>query len=204
MVFFVLAAIVLTMAAALWYTQAQSPSEEIPPPLEKAANQTLRQLLEQDPHIADPLAEAVLALDAAMAHPKLGGPGFLLIQFPMPDSGEAVVTAQYPNIREALYRRIVRQELDRDSLAAAGMPEALLSLEPSFETESGGVVMLSVRVKGLPAVLTERLGGRRERIMALESLAEALEAKLPQFSVRTFGADLLLSPLREGAEVPAP
>ena len=204
MLFFVLAAIVLTMAAVLWYTQAQSPSEEVPPPLEKAADRTLRQLLEQDPHIADPLAEAVLALETAMAHPQLGGPGFLLIQFPTPDSGEAVVTAQYPNIRESLYRRIVRQELERDSLSAAGMPESLLSLEPSFEAESGGVVILSVRVKEIPAVLAENLCSCGERTLALESLAEALEAELPQFSVRPFGPDLLLSPAREGAEVPAP
>jgi len=200
MYIFFLAAAALILAAVLWYHQASGTAEQTPPP-EENADLRLHQIIAENPRMADALAEAVQALEAVMAHPELGGPGFLLIQFPsVPDNSCAVVTAQYPNIREGLYRRIVRQELEQADLAAAGMPEALLLREPSFETESGGVVLLSVQVSGIPPEFTERLHSHRDRSTALCVLAETLEEKLPRFSIRLFGSDLLLSPDREGSE----
>lgn len=191
---FLLAAAALVLAAVLWYRQASGAAAAARQPETDPASR-LRQALAQDPGPADLLAAAARALETVMAHPSLGGPGFLLIQFPT--EGGAVVTAQYPNIREGLYRRIIRQELDRDALAAAGVPEALLSLEPDFEAESGGMVLLSVGVEAVPPVFAESLRSRRERALALDLLAQALEVRLPRFSVRPFGADLLLSPDRE-------
>lgn len=191
MYIFFLAAAALALAAVLWYHQVSGTAEDIPP-LEESTDQRLHRVIAEDPYLADALIEAVQALESVMAHPELGGPGFLLIQFPAaPEAGGAVITAQYPNIREGLYRRVVRQELD--DLAAAGMPEALLSLKPSFETESGGVVLLTVRAGELPPEFAESLRGHRERGIALAVLAEVLKAKLPQFSIRTFGSGLLLS-----------
>ena len=148
--------------------------------------------------MVDALAEAIRALEAVMAHPELGGPGFLLVQFPPAAmEGCALVTAQYPNIREGLYRRIVRQELD--GLAGAGIPEELLAREPAFETESGGVVLISVQVSGVALELAESFRDRRERNAALGILEELLAERFPAFSVRIFGTDLLLSPIREQA-----
>lgn len=194
---FILAAATLALAAVLWYTQASSTAKNVPPP-EVDAAQILRRTLAEDPRMVDALAEAVRGLENLMAHPELGGPGFLLIQFPMEaDGASAVVTAQYPNIREGLYRRVVRQELERDDLAAAGMMEALLAQKPDFETESGGVVMVSLKTGEVPPELTACLNSRRERGIALGIVAEHLEEHIPGFSVRVFGTDLLLSPIRE-------
>ena len=84
------------------------------------------------------LGEALDPLGELMAHPDLGGPGFLTVQFPAGE--DPAVSAQYPNINEVLYRRTVRRELDRQELLAAGVPEALLRLAPEFAAEGGGVV----------------------------------------------------------------
>ena len=192
---FILAAAALALAAVLWYTQAAGTIGNEPPP-EVDAVQLLRQTLEEDPRLVDALAEAVRGLGELMAHPELGGPGFLMIQFSAA-GGSAVVTAQYPNIREGLYRRIVRQELEWDDLAAAGMAEELLAREPDFETESGGVVMVSLKTGEVPPELTACLNSRRERGSALGIVAERLGERFPEFSVRIFGTDLLLSPVRE-------
>ena len=195
--FFILAAAALILAAVLWYSQALGGTEDPPPPPpELSMDQRLRQLLTEDPRLIDALTEAIRALEAVMAHPELGGPGFLLVQFPSAAAdGRALVTAQYPNIREGLYRRIVRQELD--DLAGAGMPGELLALDPAFETESGGVVLVSVQAGGVPQELADSFRDRRERNAALDILAELLEERVPAFSVRIFGTDLLLSPVRE-------
>ena len=64
------------------------------------------------------LGEALDPLGELMAHPDLGGPGFLTVQFPAGERPAA--SAQYPNINEGLYRRAVRRELDRQELLAAG------------------------------------------------------------------------------------
>ena len=129
-----------------------------------------------------------------MAHPSLGGPGFLLVQFPV--AGEnVIVTAQYPNIHEELYRRIVRQELD--DLAMVGVSEELLARQPDFEAESCGVVLVSVRAGRVPAELREMLERRKEREIALYMLAERLEGRFPELSVRVLGPALLLSPIRQ-------
>lgn len=193
---FFLAAAAMLLAAILLYRQAFGTSEDTPPPSPEERNdQLLRQILAENPHMVESLAETIQSLETVMEHPELGGPGFLLIQFPAaPYDGRAIVTAQYPNIREGLYRRIVRQELD--DLAAAGMPEALLLQKPSFETESGGVVLLSVQAGPIPPAFMERLHSHRERRIALGILADALEARLPRLSIRTFGAEILLSPDR--------
>lgn len=202
MFIFVLAAAALILAAVLWYNQASGTTKEVPqPPLEADTEQLLRQTLARQPSMVEALAEAIRALEAVMAHPELGGPGFLLVQFPpAPDCGNAVVMAQYPNIREGLYRRIVRQELYKENLAAAGIPEALLAQKPFFETESGGVVLISVQVNEVLPEFAKCLHTRRERSIALGILAEALGARLPLYSTRIFGADLLLSPDREHME----
>ncbi len=197
-----LAAAAILLAAILWYRQAFGTSEKTPPPPpEEHAEQRLRRILAGDSGVVSGMADAIRTLESVMEHPELGGPGFLMIQFPPPDSGHAVITAQYPNIREDLYRRIVRQELDGGDLIAAGVPAALLSLNPSFETESGGIVLLSVQVGGIPAAFAESLRSRRERSIALGVLTEALAAKLPQLSIRIFGADILLSPDRAATSI---
>lgn len=193
MLFYVLAAAALALAALLWYVQAA-----------RAAGEALTPALppeppEIPPALAEAVGDAVEALAAVMAHPKLGGPGFLLVCFPSRE-GAVTVTAQYPNIREGLYRRIVRRELEPAELTAAGVPEALFSMSPVFETESGGVVVLSLQTGVLPPALARALDCRRERGILLDQLARALGERLPGFSVRPFGADLLLSPERE--EVP--
>lgn len=122
--------------------------------------------------IAEALAAVAGPLLAVMEHPRLGGPGFLTVRFPQQrlDGGGASVTVQFPNISDVLYRRIVRGELDRETLIREGVPEALFACGVSFEAESGGMVLLSARAEGiemLPSGLRERsellgeLSGRR-------------------------------------------
>ena len=77
------------------------------------------------------------------------------------------------------------------------MPEALLALSPGFETESGGMVLVSVQAAGLDPALAERMAGCRERQETLEELAEGLGRRCPELSVRRLGGELLLSPVRE-------
>lgn len=195
---FILGAVLLTAAAVLWYAQAftgQAPPSRRPGAGEGDA--ALRRQPEAAPVHPEELARAVRALEAVMAHPELGGPGFLTVRFARNAGGRAltVVTAQYPNIRETLYRLALRQPPDPAALAEAGVPEALLALSPVFETDSGGVVLISVSGEGWAAV--GPTAGRRERLEALETLSEQLERRLPELEVRTFGTELLLTPVRE-------
>lgn len=193
MLLFLLAMVVLALAAVLWHTQASDAEKPILPP--EDAGLRLRKALAANPRKMEALAAAIRALAAVMAHPELGGPGFLMVQFP--SQAAAVVTVQYPNIREELYRRIVRQELARDELAAAGVPEDLLDQGPGFETESGGVVLISVQAGEPLPELSESLNSRKDRNAALNVFAELLEERFPEFSVRIFGTDLLLTPIHE-------
>lgn len=141
------------------------------------------------------LGEALDPLGALMAHPELGGPGFLTVQFPA--GQRPVVSAQYPNISEALYRRAVRRELAWRELLAAGVPEALLRLDPEFTAEGGGVVQASVEVpRPLPAV-EAGAASRTARDRTLAALALALERRYPDMSVRRLGMDLVLSPRKQ-------
>lgn len=193
----VLAALVLVAAAVLWHTQAVGRRGHVPPDAEEGT--AFQRWLEESGG-REALRSAVTALCQLMAHPELGGPGFLTVRLPQPgEDGTVAVTAQYPNIRERLYRRIVRQELDRESLRAEGMPETLLALHPAFETDSGGVVVVSVRTGCMGAELVSRISGRAERQAALRLLAGCLGS--PALEARFFGAELLLTPVRETARV---
>lgn len=191
--FFFLAAGVLAAAAAiLWAAQASGRRDG-----GEAAERELR--LDG----IEALGAAAEALAELMEHPALGGPGFITVRFPPPlaADGTAEAAAQYPNIREALYRRVLRQELETEELRAEGAPEALLALEPCFETESGGMVLVTVRVAGLDPALAERMSGHRGRQEALGALAEGLRERCPGLSVRCVGGELLLAPVREGKAV---
>ena len=191
--FFFLAAGVLAAAAAiLWAAQASGRRDG-----GEAAERELR--LDG----IEALGAAAEALAELMEHPALGGPGFITVRFPPPlaADGTAEAAAQYPNIREALYRRVLRQELETEELRAEGAPEALLALDPCFETESGGMVLVTVRVAGLDPALAERMSGHRGRQEALGALAEGLRERCPGLSVRCVGGELLLAPAREGKAV---
>ena len=191
--FFFLAAGVLAAAAAiLWAAQASGRRDG-----GEAAERELR--LDG----IEALGAAAEALAELMEHPALGGPGFITVRFPPPlaADGTAEAAAQYPNIREALYRRVLRQELEVEALRAEGAPEALLALDPCFETESGGMVLVTVRVAGLDPALAERMSGHRGRQEALGALAEGLRERCPGLSVRCVGGELLLAPAREGKAV---
>lgn len=191
MLFFFLSALFLTAAAVLWYMQAagrcggeasaggSSGGEPDGP--------------EPDGQIVEELAAAVDALWAVMEHPALGGPGFITVRLSGPEEeGLLTATAQYPNIREALYRRAVRRELEPEALLAEGMPEALLALSPRFETDSGGVVLISVQVSDGQGAAA----GFRERRAVLETLAKGLRQRDPGLSVRCVGGELLLGRAR--------
>lgn len=191
MLFFFLSALFLAAAVILWYIQALGrrggeASAQEPAGEEPAGPEWGEQVVEE-------LAAAVDALWAVMDHPALGGPGFITVRLPGPEEeGMLTVTAQYPNIQEALYRRAVRRELEPEALLAEGMPEALLALSPCFETDSGGVVLVSVRIsdgKGAAA-------GFRERRAVLEDLARGLRHRNPELSVRCVGGELLLGRAR--------
>lgn len=190
--FFFLAAGVLAAAAAiLWTVQAFG----------RRGGGEFREAAERELRMdgIEALGAAAEALAELMEHPALGGPGFITVRFPPPLAAEAA--AQYPNIREALYRRVLRQELETEELRAEGAPEALLALDPCFETESGGMVLVTVRVAGLDPALAERMSGHRGRQEALGALAEGLRERCPGLSVRCVGGELLLAPVREGKAV---
>lgn len=188
---FFLAAILLTLAAVLLYAGGTGRTQKEPGAGADAAGGALERL--EDSGTPEMLGKAVEELLAVMDHPELGGPGFLSIQFP--PGSLPTVSAQFPNINEALYRRVVRQELDRGELAAAGVPEALLERSPVFAAESGGMVLLSVEIRDVEPGLLELLSSRRDRADALAALAAALGRRFPGLSVRCLGADLLLTPL---------
>ena len=189
--FFFLAAGVLAAAAAiLWAAQASG----------RRDGGEAREAAERELRLdgIEALGAAAEALAELMEHPALGGPGFITVRFPPPlaADGTAEAAAQFPNIREALYRRVLRQELETEELRAEGAPEALLALEPCFETESGGMVLVTVRV-----AVAERMSGHRGRQEALAALAEGLRERCPGLSVRCVGGELLLAPVREGKAV---
>ena len=87
-------------------------------------------------------------------------------------------------------------ELDRDGLLAAGTPEALLELAPQFETDSGGMVAVSVEAAVMEPMLVRRISGLADRQAAMDLLAGALGQRLPAMEVRPFGSELLLTPVR--------
>ena len=115
----------------------------------------------------------------------------------MPVGNDAVpALLPSPRQREAMYRRVVRRELDRDGLLAAGTPEALLELAPQFETDSGGMVAVSVEAAVMEPMLVRRISGLADRQAAMDLLAGALGQRLPAMEVRPFGSELLLTPVR--------
>ncbi len=180
--FFLAAGVLLLAALLLTYLTA---ARRRPEPRPLRAPELSPQAADR---AADLLGEALDPLAQLMAHPDLGGPGFLTVQFPAGE--DPAVSAQYPNINEVLYRRTVRREL-----LAAGVPEALLRLAPEFAAEGGGVVQAAVRVPcPLPAPAS-----RAARDHALALLVSALERRYPDMSVRRLGMDLLLTPRRQAA-----
>lgn len=193
--FFLAALLALAAVCGLIHTSRKARADAGSRPPEEADVRT-RWHLESSGDV-ERLAGAVEALLALMDHPQLGGPGFLSIQFPPLSGSCPAVSAQFPNIREALYRRIVRQELDQADLLAAGVPAALFTYHLEFATESGGMVLVTAGVPDLEPALLEALAGRRDG--ALSALAEALERRCPGLSVRPLGPDLLLTPARETA-----
>lgn len=199
---FFLAALALAAAAALWYMQAASGSGKTTaqPPAD-GEGEIFRQWLDS-PGIQEALEQAVEVLLELMAHPKLGGPGFLTLRLPQPgEEGSVTVSAQYPNIREAMYDMVVRRELDRKTLLRAGLSERLAEMSPAFETESGGVVVVSIPAGNMEQEVISRVSGRGERQTALRLLAERLERRFPGLEVRPFGSELLLTPVRVGTAV---
>lgn len=199
---FFLAALALAAAAVLWYLQVGSggkkASDQQPTPEE---GETFRQWLDR-PGVQETLEQSIETLLELMAHRSLGGPGFLTLRLPQPgEDGAVTVSAQYPNIREGMYSLVVRRELDRETLLNAGIPEHLLALSPSFETESGGVVVVSVPAGNMEPELVSCISGRGERQAALRLLADCLGQRFPSVEVRPFGAELLLTLVREGAAV---
>ena len=144
-----------------------------------------------DPAALDALAETVEALLAVMDHPQLGGPGFLAVQ--LPRQGEEhpclTVTAQFPNIREALYRRAAQNDLDPAALAAAGVPQALFAHRPAFSAGSGGMVLLTACACPFP----DEPQDLQRRAWLLRFLAQDLRERFPQLTVRPLGGEILLT-----------
>ncbi|MBD5169636.1 MAG: hypothetical protein HDT20_05915 [Oscillibacter sp.] len=192
---FIVTALVLAAVSILWYIRAAQKRERPEPP--PGAEEDFRQWLEA-PAVLEALARAVEVLTRLMSHPKLGGPGFLTLRLPQPgEDGAVTVTAQYPNIREELYRLTARRELGRETLLSAGVPEVLLDLSPDFETDSGGVVVVSVRAAVMSPVVVGCVSGRSDRQEALSLLTDRLGQRFPALEVRPFGTELLLTPVRE-------
>lgn len=199
MYFFILAA-----AAAVLYwcvctarERRRGPAERTAPP--DSAEGSLEERIRSSAAV-DALGEVIDALLTVMDHPVLGGPGYLTVRFPQQPFAGAfpTVTAQFPNLEEALYRR----ELAREELTAAGIPEVLFSHAPVFATEGGGVVALSAEVYGVGAEIERRLPHLKERDEALRALAAALQERYPALQVRLLAGDILLSPVRSGEARP--
>ena len=199
---FFLAALALAAAALLWTVQAAPGSRKnAAHPPAAAEGEAFRQWLDR-PSVQEGLEQAIETLLELMAHPKLGGPGFLTLRLPQPgEDGQVTVSAQYPNIREAMYNLITRRELTPEALLKAGVPERLPLLSPEFETESGGVVTVSIPAENMERELVGCISGRGERQAALRLLANHLGRRFPNLEVRPFGVELLLTPTREGAAV---
>lgn len=170
-----------------------------PPEMVVPAARSAGELL-AEAETAEHIIRAVDGLRAVMGHPELGGPGIVTVQFPV--CGQIEVLAQYPNIQETLYRRIVRQELEREELRQLGVPDALLEQQVEFSTESGGMVLLLVETEGMTPALEQLLTDHRGRSGVLRTLAKLLERHYPDLTVRVVGSDLLLTAqpqAREGA-----
>ncbi len=188
---FLLTAAVLGAACWTLFRRTQTPPS--PPGLSLEAPSLFQRQVEA---AAAETAELAGLLLAVMDHPQLGGPGFLTVRLTAP---APEVTAQFPNINETLYRRIVRGELEREELIQAGVPAALLDRGPSFETESGGMVLLSVPGPRLAPDLAAALESRSGRQRTLGDLSAALGRRCPALAVRSVGGDLLLSPAETAA-----
>ena len=199
---FFLAALALAAAAFLWYIQVASGGRNTAAqPSAAPESEAFRQWLDR-PDVQEALVQAVEVLLELMAHPRLGGPGFLTLRLPQPgEDGLVTVSAQYPNIRETMYNLVIRQELDPETLLKAGAPERLPLLSPELETESGGVVVVSIPVGNMERELVSCISGRGERQAALRLLADRLGKHFPNLEARPFGAELLLTPVREGSTV---
>lgn len=185
-IFFLLPALLILLAALLWYTQAHTPAPAPPPNDPPEPKPDTRDIAS--------LTAAVTALQALMEHPALGGPGFLTVRF---YDSHTAVTVQYPNIQEVLYRRVIRQELTPADLLSDGFPEALLALSPEFEAESGGMMLVTVSVSALAQDVTSH-HSRRQLLNAV--LAE-LRPRFPGLSIRVLGGELILTPVREMTNV---
>lgn len=169
-------------------------AEQAPPP--KREEPSLEERLRGSATL-EALGQVIDALLAVMDHPELGGPGYLTVQFPQQLSAGSfsTVTAQFPNIEGALYRRAVRQELTQGELTAAGVPALLFSHNPELAAEGGGVVALSAEVYGIDAWVERGLSQPKERREMLPALAAALQERYPALQVRVLAGDILLSPL---------
>lgn len=177
------------IAAAVYLLRKGEKGKNLPPAPEEPDRRQLE-------GAAAALEEVLDALLAVMGHPQLGGPGFLEVQLPSPGEGGLVAEAQFPNIQEELYRRVARGQTDREELIRAGVPEALFRWQPAFAAESGGMVLLSVRLPGLAPELESLLESRQGRGRVLGALAEELGRRYPALSVRSLGRGLLLTPDR--------
>ena len=179
----ILCVLLTVMVAGAWLS-GRGPAPEEP------AARSMGELL-AEAETAEHISRAVDALRAVLEHPELGGPGVLTVQFPA--WGQPEVLAQYPNIRETLYRRIVRGELEREELRRLGVPEALLTGRTEFSIESGGMVLLLVETGGLTPALEQLLADHRGRAGVLRALAKDLGERYPDLTVRVVGSDLLLT-----------
>lgn len=190
------AVFLILLAAALVLTalSRSSTGETVPPPTEVPRPPVI------PPADAERLEEVIALLGEVMDHRALGGPGYLTVQFPQQlfAGSFPTVTAQYPNIGEDLYRRVVRRELDRTALEAAGVPGALFDHNPEFAAEGGGVVVLTAEVYGLTPALEKGMADRRTRGALLAALARELSG--PALSVRVLGQELLVERPRRTAE----
>ena len=179
---FALSALVLAALTGFlsWKDAPKQPLPPDPGPLSPA-----------DPGTLSALAETVEALLAVMDHPQLGGPGFLAVQLPRYGGGRPclTVTAQFPNIREALYRRTAQNDLDPAALTAAGVPQVLFEHQPAFSAGTGGMVLLTACACPFP----DEPQDLQQRTRLLHFLAQDLQERFPQLTVRPLGGELLLS-----------
>ncbi len=188
-----LAALALAVAAGLRRARGmERAAERRGAPAVEAAEPFRRWL--EGPEGLEKLERTLEALGKLMTHPELGGPGFLTVRLPQKgEEGRVTAAAQYPNIRESMYRRVRRRELE--ALEEAGAPWELLALSPDFETDSGGMVIVAVEAAAMTPEAAEEVSGRKERQAALELLAAQLGRRFPRWEVRIFGTELTLTPV---------
>jgi len=182
-----------TLAVMFILSTKRSRTDAISPQTLRDGMGELRQLLAES-HLVEGLSAVVDGLCVVMEHPQLGGPGFLSVQFPLAGCGGPEISALYPNIQETLYRKIVRGELDREDLIRAGVPTVLFGYGVEFETESGGMVRVTALAGELPGELERRMRDHRGRTGILQILEEELGRKYPDWMVRAYGGELLITP----------